>query len=145
MKPTVNKINIISFTVLVLCFSFCLQPGFLKAQTGTSLKVNKVLLLSATTDNTAAQWTVPAGMVWKITMIGANDNTACDYLIYINSVRAFYYCGYYNSSSYAGPGFRYSYSPGDLWLPQNTTVGTQCVGSPTAYRWLSVTEYKVMP
>lgn len=145
MKTIKNKINSISIIILLLCFVSFMKPLSVQAQTGTALKVSRVLYLTSTTNNTGAQWTVPSGKVWKLTMFGANSSTACDYTIWINSTRAFFYCGYYNNSTYAGPGYRYSYSTGDLWLPQNTTVGTQLAASPNAFRWISGIEYEVVP
>jgi hypothetical protein len=116
---------------------------------GGDFQFHQVLFLSASADATSPaynQWTVPAGYVWKIEMIGtgSGSGSAAVLYLYLNGNIGYEYRGGYYSSSYLGPRTRYSNGTGIMWLPENTVIGT--VGnSSTDFRWLSVTEYKILP
>lgn len=136
------KIKNILFNIFII--NLLIIPFSTKAQVGSTLQFHQVLFLTATVNNTGAQWTVPAGKVWKIEDWGTRDNADGGLTVFLNSQRAFYYSGEYYSSSYSMPNYRYSFSPGVLWLPENTTLGTQCTTG-TSFRWFSVIEYSVLP
>lgn len=129
--------------MIIVILITCFQNTF--AQTGTALEFNQVRLLTATSDNSGAQWTVPAGKVWKIELLGTGSASSDNPLsIYFNSNLAFDYRGAYYSSSYATSRCRYSNSPKIIWLPENTTIGT-VAPTPTAFRWISIIEFNVVP
>ena len=101
-----------------------------------NLQFNQVLLLSASSNNTA-QWTVPLGKVWKIESMGGN--AACVY-VYLNNQMAFEHSGPVVSS---GGYYRHSASS-PIWLPEGTVLGhSACTSS--AYRWFSVLEFNIVP
>ena len=101
-----------------------------------NLQFNQVLLLSATSDN-SAQWSVPVGKVWKIEALGGLSNWT---YVYLNNQIAFEYNGPIVSS---GGSFRHSASS-PIWLPAGTILGHVC-GSGSAFRWFSIIEFNIVP
>ncbi len=102
-----------------------------------NLQFNQVLLLSATSNN-SAQWTVPVGKVWKIEALGAHSPYT---YVYLNNQIAFEHNGTVSSTS--GGYYRHSASS-PVWLPEGTILGHNS-GNSSAYRWFSIIEFNIVP
>jgi hypothetical protein len=102
-----------------------------------NLQFNQVLLLNATSNNTA-QWTVPVGKVWKIETMGSYSN-AMD--VYLNNSIAFAYIGDYNNNF--GAFYRGSDSPA-LWIPSGTVLGHSSSNA-SSFRYFSIIEFNIVP
>lgn len=118
---------------LVIIFLNCIFLSFAQG----NLQFNQVLLLSATSNN-SAQWSVPAGKVWKIEALGAHSPYT---YVYLNNQLAYEHNGTIASTS--GGYYRHSASS-PIWLPEGTTLGHNSAGTNT-FRWFSIIEFNIIP
>lgn len=120
-------------TVAFVCL--CMMCMLVKAQ--GNLQFNQVLLLNATSNNTA-QWTVPAGKTWKIETMGTYTSTM---YVYLNNNLAFEYIGDFNNNF--GAYYRGSDAPA-IWLPAGSIMG-HFTNNASAFRWFSIIEFNIVP
>jgi hypothetical protein len=130
-------------THLITCI-LLLTAKYVSAQ-GGGLQFNQVLLVSSSLQ------TVPSGKIWKVEKMmtqayyiyqhntgSCNQSNSDPYMVHINNNV------YFLNSSISTGQSGYMYAPGctegPLWLPEGTTLKTQCPGS-----LLSIIEFNVIP